>query len=375
MKFDFEYNTLEFIKFIAKNAQKQNIRVFFVGGAVRDSILNIPIKDLDFIVEGDAIDFINNITPKIVIKSIHKDFSTVKVLWNDLEFDIASTRTEKYPYSGCLPVVDEVGVNIEKDYLRRDFTVNSLYCEIKIIDNEVKYNLIDFSTGLSDIKTKTLRVFHNKSYIDDPSRIIRGVDFKYRFGFDFSCNDKNLISNYLKNIDNSNMSIARIQSVFEHVLDNKNADKIFLEIIKKNYYRILNNTDINFNLKNYNKTKKLFKNFINSSFYMNILKNNQPELIQTTSLIDIYKAFSKTDLNFLAYYFYKTQDKNAAEYLKIKDIKLNVSGRDLIVLGYSEGKKIGEILEDLLEKKLLNPSLFTDKKTEIEYILNCFHKM
>ena len=125
MKFIFNDKLNNFLKIITKNAQKQNIRVFFVGGIVRDYLLNAKTLDLDLLVEGNAIEFAKSLPDEISINSIHKDFCTVKVGYQDLEIDIASSRTESYPYSGCLPVVDEVGVSIEKDVLRRDFSVNS----------------------------------------------------------------------------------------------------------------------------------------------------------------------------------------------------------------------------------------------------------
>ena len=369
MKFDFEYNTLEFIKFIAKNAQKQNIRVFFVGGAVRDSILNIPIKDLDFIVEGDAIDFINNITPKIVIKSIHKDFSTVKVLWKDLEFDIASTRTETYPHFGSLPKVKNIGVLIKDDVKRRDFTINSLYIEIKYKNDSLDFELIDLVKGIDDINKKTLRVLHEKSYQDDPTRILRGFDFKYRFGFDFSLDDKKLIKETIKNINFDNSSKDRIKNVFLKILSTKNADYIFKDIIDNKIYKILFKNKPVVDYKKIDEIIEKFKLTDKSKFYFDILQNEDIEIIPCNNILDIYNNFSKKDINFLIYYYYKTNDKNIDTYLKIKDIKLKIKGKDLINLNYPKGKYIGEILKNLLSEKLKQQNFFKTKKDEIDWVL------
>ena len=225
MNFKFDEKINNFLKIIAKNAQAQNKRVFFVGGIVRDNIINVDTSDIDILFEGNAIEFAKSLNDDIEIKSIHQDFCTVKVIYQNLEIDIASSRTEKYPYSGCLPVLDEVGVTIEKDVLKRDFSVNSLYAQILLKDDELSFELVDLVNGVEDIKNKTLRVLHNRSYIDDPTRILRGIGFKYRFGFDFSENDIKLIQNYLSDIDYSNMSIDRVEKVLrklfqlEHLLE------------------------------------------------------------------------------------------------------------------------------------------------------------
>ena len=178
MEFKFDKRIENFLKIILKNAQKIGLRVFFVGGIVRDNILNIKTSDIDILVLGNAIEFAKKLPDEIKIASFHKDFCTVKVEYDNLQIDIASSRTELYPYSGCLPVLDSVGVSLEDDVLRRDFTVNSLYCELKLVNNVITYELIDLINGLADIKNKTLKVLHKKSYIDDPTRILRGLDLQ-----------------------------------------------------------------------------------------------------------------------------------------------------------------------------------------------------
>jgi len=221
VKFEFNQKIDSFLKIILKNAQSKNLRVFFVGGIVRDKILNIPTFDIDLLLLGSAIEFSKTLPDEIKIKSIHEDFCTVKLEFYGIEIDIASSRSENYPYSGCLPIVDEIGVNLEKDVLRRDFSINSLYCELKFKNNEIFYTLIDLTDGLKDINNKILKALHDKSYIDDPTRIIRGLGFKYRFNFDFSAHDKKLIEEYLDKIDYSNMSIDRNTKVIKKVLNSQ----------------------------------------------------------------------------------------------------------------------------------------------------------
>ena len=376
MKFEFNAKINNFLKIILKNAQSQNLRVFFVGGIVRDKILNIPTMDIDLLLLGNAIEFSSTLPPEIKIKSIHKDFCTVKLQYYGVEIDIASSRTEIYPYSGCLPQLNEIGVSLEKDVSRRDFSINSLYCELKLDNNEIFYSLIDLVGGLSDIENKTLRVLHKKSYIDDPTRIIRGLGFKYRFEFDFSDYDKTLITQYLDKIDYSNMSIDRNKKVIKQVLNTSFQEKIFHEIVENKYYKILNFQDLNVD---FELISEIFDRFTldmisMSELYLKILLNEEVTLLKPASLLEIYKNFSKFDEISLAYYFYKTNDKNVFEFLEIKNINLLISGRDLIKAGYKQGSYIGEILDSLFCEKLNNPLNFKDKKSELNWVLKNFHK-
>ena len=372
MKFNFSKETEEFLKIIAKTAQTNNVRVFFVGGIVRDYFLNILNNDIDIIVEGNAIELSKKFPSEIVIKSVHGDFGTVKIEYKGTDIDIASTRTENYPNSACLPVIQDLGVNIKQDYIRRDFTVNSLYSEI-ILDNDVlKYELIDLANGVSDIKNKVLRVLHNNSYTDDPTRILRGLNFKHRFGFDFSENDKILINKYINSVNlDDNASTDRIKEVFRIVLSNKYQAEIFKEIIDNKYYKILLNNDLSVDLTLIDNTLKEFD--LNceqkSYFYLNILLSKEIIMPEFKDKISKYKFYSSLNPLQQATLYYKTQDK---DLISFSNININIKGKDLINLNYKEGKTIGEILDAILAAKLDNPSIFSDLSDEINWVKKRF---
>ena len=377
MKFEFSQKINSFLKIILKNAQSQNLRVFFVGGIVRDKILDIPTFDIDLLLLGNAIEFSKSLPKEIKINSIHQDFCTAKLEFDGVEIDIASSRSEFYPYSGCLPVIDKIGVSLKQDVLRRDFSTNSLYCELKLENDEIFYTLIDMVDGLKDINDKVLKVLHDKSYIDDPTRIIRGLGFKYRFNFDFSAHDKKLINEYLSKIDYSNMSLDRNTKVIKKVLNSKFQKEIFREIIEKKYYKILNSEDLDID---FVLISKIFDNFcldmvLMSKFYIEIIKNNDVKKVNCKNLLEIYKTFSKFSLLDLVYYFYKTKDENAVKYFKIKDISLFINGQDLINMGFKQGKIFSEILDSLMSQKLENPSEFKDRKNELEWVRKKFLKV
>lgn len=370
MNFNFSEKINNFLKIILKNAQEQNLRVFFVGGIVRDRILNIETKDIDLLLLGNAIEFSKKLPEIIKIKSIHKDFATVKLQYGNIEIDIASSRSEKYPYSGCLPVVEEVGVSLEQDVKRRDFTVNSLYCELKYKNDKIEYDLIDLVDGFNDIKNKTLKVLHNNSYIDDPTRILRGLGFKYRFNFEFSYKDEQLINQYLNNIDYSNMSFDRTLKVFRYVLNNDFCDEIFKEIVDKRYYKLINSDILNVNFEKINKIKLDLDDKM--QFYIDVMLNKTINREKLNTKLDIYKYFSKLKKAEIAYYFYKTNDKNVLVFEKIKNIKLFINGSDLLNLGFEQGNLIGKILDTLFQEKLEKPEKFLNKNDEITWVLAKF---
>ena len=376
MKFNFDKKTQNFLEIITKNAQNQKMRVFFVGGIVRDNYLNIPIADIDLIIEGNAIQFAKNLDSQIKIKSTHEDFCTVKLEYQNLEIDLASTRIEKYPYSNCLPQVIDVGVPIEQDYIRRDFSVNSLYCELVLINNELKFNLIDLSNGISDIDSKVLKVLHSKSYIDDNTRIIRGLGFKNRFGFNFSNEDKILIQEALKNIEYEKSSFDRTLDVFKKVLARDESLNIFNEIIENKFYKILSDIELKIDLDRVESAIQMFKlNQQNkASFLLNILLYKKIEKIILNSKVEYRKQFMKFNLVQLATYFYFNFDENIFDFIKTKNITLFVAGDDLLQIGYKQGKILGEIFDSLLEEKICNQNNFKTKDDEISWILQHFPK-
>ena len=374
MKLNFDNEIENLLKLIIKNAQEQNLRVFFVGGVVRDYFLNLENKDLDLILEGNAIDFSSKLPPEIKIKSIHKDFATVKLQYKNSQIDLASTRVEKYPYYSCLPNVVSVGVDIKKDVIRRDFTVNSLYLELSIKNNEICYKLIDLVDGVNDINKKILKSLHNKTYYDDFTRILRGINFKNRFGFDFSLKDKKLIKNFISNFKEDyfkNASTDRIMAVFFDILKTKNYILNLKDIAKYKLYKVFGVDELKIN---YKKIEKMVDELnldddVKSQFILKILRNENLENDNSDDdfdLFELFKKFEKLNLDEISYYFYFNYGK-LKNYKKYQNTFLFTKGYDLINLGF-EGKKIGEILNNLKKIKYKNPSKFLDKNDEIKYV-------
>ena len=180
----------------------QESNLYYVGGVVRDGILGVPSFDTDYCYQGNAIEFAKNQGLNIIKEN--SAFGTVRVLYEGKEIDIASTRCETYPRKGHLPQVEKIGCPLDEDVKRRDFTINAI--AKRTTDGEI----IDFTGGIRDIEAKKLRVLHYKSFIDDPTRIVRGLKFAIRFGFELDEKTKELQEEYLCNI-NYDMSYHRLK--------------------------------------------------------------------------------------------------------------------------------------------------------------------
>lgn len=203
--------------------------LYYVGGVVRDEILGAKSFDTDFCYEGDAIEFANREGLNVI--KTNPDFGTVRVLSDEKEIDIASTRTETYPRKGHLPKVENIGCPLKEDLIRRDFTINAL--AKRTTDGEV----FDYFNGLEDIKNKTLRVLHKNSFIDDPTRIIRGLKFSVRFGFELDAVSKQLQDDYLDNI-NYDMSYHRVKKELVETF-NLNKAEAYDRFIEQKIFRLL----------------------------------------------------------------------------------------------------------------------------------------
>jgi tRNA nucleotidyltransferase (CCA-adding enzyme) len=147
---------------------------YLVGGAVRDLLLGRPRADVDLVVLGDAARLAERLGGAT---AEHQRFGTVKVEVAGHELDIASARTETYPAPGALPEVAPAE-SIEQDLARRDFTVNAMAIPL---DGEPR--LVDPYEGRADLLRGELRILHERSFEDDPTRAIRAARYASRFGF------------------------------------------------------------------------------------------------------------------------------------------------------------------------------------------------
>ena len=165
-------------------AGEKKLQLYLVGGIIRDLLLGQPNFDLDLVVEGDAIGMAKVIAEKTGGKlTVHKIFNTAKIVLAAGTIDIAMVRTETYAKPGALPIVNPG--TLKTDLFRRDFTVNAMAICLKP-DNFGE--LIDLYNGLNDLKKKYIRILHEKSFIDDATRIWRAIRYERRLSFQIEPN-------------------------------------------------------------------------------------------------------------------------------------------------------------------------------------------
>ena len=169
--------------------------IYLVGGFVRDLLLEQPNVDIDIAVEGDGIAFAKRLASQLGGRvRAHPKFKTAVVLLppevlgelpSDLRkssepfhVDVATTRTEFYEHPAALPRVEHA--SIRQDLFRRDFTVNAMAISLSGHDLGT---VVDFFGGYRDLRGRVVRVLHNLSFIEDPTRIFRAVRYENRYGF------------------------------------------------------------------------------------------------------------------------------------------------------------------------------------------------
>ena len=210
---------IDLLKAIGETADRMGLKVYVVGGFVRDLFLYRPNEDIDIVVEGDGIAFARAYASLQNARiHAHEKFGTAVVIFPDgFKVDVASARVEYYKYPAALPVV-EMG-SIKLDLFRRDFTINTLSLQL----NAEKFGtLVDFFSAQRDIKEKAIRVLHNLSFVEDPTRVFRAIRFEQRFGFSIGKLTSSLIQNAVKMDFFKRLSGKRVFSELRLILEEDN---------------------------------------------------------------------------------------------------------------------------------------------------------
>lgn len=165
-------------------AEELGVPAYIVGGFVRDLVMGAPAGasnvDLDICVEGDGIAYARELGRRLPGHlTVHARFGTASLsLAHHHKIDVASTRQEVYSRGGALPLVSRSG--LRDDLARRDFTINTLAVRL----GPGRFGeLVDLFGGAGDIRARRVRILHDASFIDDPTRILRAVRFEQRLGF------------------------------------------------------------------------------------------------------------------------------------------------------------------------------------------------
>ncbi|MCX5895063.1 MAG: CBS domain-containing protein, partial [Proteobacteria bacterium] len=399
---------------IGNVADSLGYNVFAVGGFVRDVFLRLENYDIDIVVEGDGIRFARKFAARYGCEiKIHRRFGTaVMFLKNGSKVDVASARLEYYEHPAAPPKVEWSSIKL--DLYRRDFTINTLAIQL---NKSCWGNLIDFFGATRDIKEKFIRVLHNLSFVEDPSRIFRAIRFEQRFSFRLSKLTKSLIENAVKMNFLNNLTGKRISTELLLILKE---DKVLSTLKRISELGLL--TCIHPSIQYDSRLKSLLKNIkdVLSWFDLLFLDDQCEEWVvyflglidhltvdETSSLCarfhinkkdslkiaaaktqghavlqwmlskrsfknsELYRNLNAQPVEVCLYLMAKTNQKSVKKafslyFTHLQNTSIHVSGNDLVRLGIQPGKIYKQILTDLLEA-VLNKEV-SGRKGEIEYI-------
>ena len=378
-------------------ADSSGFKIYLIGGVVRDLILKRKVFDLDIVVEDNAIAFAKKLAS--LLKSDfrrHHSFGTATINFDGHKIDFATARTEKYSHQGALPKV--LPASLTKDLLRRDFSINAMAISL----NKADYGkLVDIYSGLEDLNKGLIRVLHQKSFQDDPTRILRAIRFEQRFSFKIEPGTFKLIkaalarqslelvsshrlrdeiililkeskpSSYIKRIK----ELVGFHFIDETIELDRRSFQLFERIEKATLYYekrfkkrrklevwLLYLAAILIKLPS-SRLKKFFDDFgfrkgeraVINSIVKSI--NKIKRLAEYTKASNIYRILQpysfESILFFYAYYQNKDLRKNIEHFLdKLVDIRLKIKGRDLKTMNLKPDILYNNILKKTLYSKI-----------------------
>ncbi len=198
-------------------ARTQEMNVYLTGGAVRDLISGLPIRDLDFTVQGNPLKLQKDLERSgASVQGVDDDLKIVYVLLpNNVRAEIGMARSETYDKPGKAPAISAATIN--EDLRRRDFTVNAMALSLNPGSRGL---LLDPSNGVADIEAKLIRILHNYAFYEDPSRLIRATRYSARFHWPLEERtqaryDAAKENNYIEYIGSRSIGIEIEQLAFE----------------------------------------------------------------------------------------------------------------------------------------------------------------
>ncbi len=413
-------NILKLLMEIGSVADNMGYGAYIVGGFVRDLLLRRDNLDIDIVIEGDGIRFAEEFEKQHNVRiRTHKKFGTAVIIFPDgFKVDIATARIEYYESPAATPVVETS--SLKRDLFRRDFTINTLAIKL----NKQDYGtLIDYFGGLRDLKEKIIRVLHNLSFVEDPTRVLRALRFEQRFGFRIGKLTQSLMKNAVMIDCFKDLSGRRLFMELKLLLMEDDPIKIIermneFDLLKVIWPEINYNNHFKRTLYSIQEVISWFKHlYLNipvavwkiylyglfSQLDTNALKGVSERLqmndsesrsileqkAQEKSLIyklyrinekdnyAIYRLLSDYDTEFLLYIMAKTQSNKIPRLISIYFTKLigteiELKGKDLIALGFEPGPIFKEIFDEVLKARL-NGEL-SSKKDEIEFVKQKYQK-
>ena len=385
-----EPQLLKIVQTIGRCADRQGLKVFLVGGVVRDILLQKKNLDLDIVVEGDALAFVRTLMKSLKGEiKIYPQFGTATLTLSYGRIDFSSARKEIYPEPGVLPRVERG--TLYEDLFRRDFTINAIAISI----NADQFGtLVDPFQGLKDLKEGKIRILHEKSFIDDGTRILRAIRFEQRFGFKIERGTSQLLKRALATGLVLNVHPHRYFSEVRKMFKEPSPTQCFLRLKQLGGFKLIRpRLTIHFSLMR-SVEKKIRQRSLKShqktilyvaALFKNVSVKNLPSLLKTFPFLkeerealiqsrqweniqrqlsrkilkpsDVYCLLKPFDDAVIIYGSLMTSNPVVLQRLnrflsKDRFIQLELRGKDLEKMGFSQGKEMGEALKKILWKKL-----------------------
>lgn len=393
------------LKKVSEVAHSHCLEPWLIGGVVRDLIMSVPVKkDLDITVAG------GNIAPLAESLSDHwkaKLYSYPQFMTFTLEFpdgnhiDLITARDEIYPHPAALPVV-KMGT-LESDLRRRDFTINAIALSL----TEDRWGeALDPFNGMSDIKRKLIRILHDKSFEDDPTRIFRAARFVGRLKFKLEQKTEALIHRSIENQEIKRLSSDRIRTEIEKILIEENPERS-IQLLQD--WKVLEQIDLSWSAESTLLFKKLPRSknpdttiavrmvlWLNGRSHaeaeqivtaLNFSGDLKEKILQPLGILELLKSdrtietlpqielFQETTIFFnqlTRQKIWAKIKKRWLEYQKWVRCKPSIDGEALKKLGFVPGPLFKKIFEELSVRKYKGE--LKNRAAEIRFVIDNFRR-
>ncbi len=369
-------------------AERLNLNIYLVGGPLRDILLKKEVKDIDLMVDSPIGPFVKEFAQTLKGKVLHyPQFLTARIEYENKNhslsiIDIAQTRKEVYERPANLPKVSPA--TIEEDLRRRDFTINAIAYDLR------REEVFDPLGGKRDLEKGVIRVLHKKSFIDDPTRILRAVRFAQRFNFSIEKNTLRLIKEALERGYLSLLSGERFLQELRLIAQETNW---FLMVKEMQRWKVFNSyfgkdlppsaikklqifaqkrkpLPLFFLLSHFptaclplrREEKKEIESFQRSSLLTRLKRIKRPSTVYR-----LLQNFTPTSLTVLKELIEPERRRKIEDYLNsYPKVKINLTGKDLKRLGIKPEVRYGEFLRKILYRTI--DGQIKTKEEELAYL-------
>ena len=410
---------LDLLKNIGQKASELGLQAYAVGGFVRDLLLRNENFDIDLVVEGDGIRLARALAEEGRGElRVHKRFGTATLQLSDgHRLDLATARLEYYEHPAALPRVEHSSIKL--DLYRRDFTVNALAIHL---NPEHFGELLDFFSGQKDLKERVIRVLHNLSFVEDPTRVFRALRFEQRIGFQLARQTHMLMENAARmglfgRLSGRRLSRELVLCLSEEKplavlkrLGDYGLLKFFFSGLKMDrpmetrlhrlegvisWYRLLftgekfepwivtllglvegmTEKDLDGFLLRFSLPEKFRTSFLQRR-RMAVQVAHRLSSSPSPGRSEIYFLLHPLPTEFLLYGMGRAEEERVKKaislyFTELKRMKVSVAGKDLKKMGFIPGPVYTEILQDLLRRRL--EGKISSRQEEVDFVLKKYN--